>query len=392
MTQKRSRRAGVEDRWHRSDGGRTARYSVGMRWRARYVDDQGREHAKSFKAKADAQAWLDRQTGSIETGTHVAPRDAHLTVALWCGTWLDAYKVNRASTVKQARVHINQIVAEFGDMPLSAVRPLQVRAWTAKLTEAGRKPSYIYALHSRLSQIMTDAVYDNRLGRNPCSRRTSPPMGKQKPYLLTTAQVWAIHEAVPDHLKVAVLLGAFAGLSIGEVSGLRVSDVDFARGIIHPRQQWAGAPLKTKARDAPIPVGELTLLLAASVQKYPADMMVTKGVGTDRCHPKNIEYAMTRVREKVDGLPEGFTFHDLRHYFGSMLIGKGADVKQVQARMRHASAKVTLDVYAGLWPDADDHTRSAIKSVLDESTALKTPADPLRTEKPSARHRRRSQS
>ena len=43
---------------------------------------------------------------------------------------------------------------------------------------------------------------------------------------------------MPEHLRVAVLLGAFAGLRIAEVSGLRVSDVDFTRGVVHPKQQW----------------------------------------------------------------------------------------------------------------------------------------------------------
>ena len=40
-----------------------------------------------------------------------------------------------------------------------------------------------------------------------------------------------------------------------------------------------------------------------------------------------------------DGLPEGFRFHDLRHYYASLLISKGLDVKVVQARLRHASPK-----------------------------------------------------
>ena len=44
-----------------------------------------------------------------------------------------------------------------------------------------------------------------------------------------------------------------------------------------------------------------------------------------------------------EGLPEGFTFHDLRHYLASLLIASGADIKTVQARMRHANARTTLD-------------------------------------------------
>ncbi|WP_290513850.1 tyrosine-type recombinase/integrase [Aeromicrobium sp.] len=64
------------------------------------------------------------------------------------------------------------------------------------------------------------------------------------------------------------------------------------------------------------------------------------------------------------GLPSGFRFHDLRHYLASMLIASGAHVKVVQARLRHASAKTTLDTYAHLWPDSDESTRAAIGAVM----------------------------
>jgi integrase len=123
------------------------------------------------------------------------------------------------------------------------------------------------------------------------------------------------------------------------------------------------------------------LLLSASVQKYPSEMMVTNGPGADRCGPWIIERATRDVREKIEGLPEGFSFHDLRHYLASLLIASGADIKTVQARMRHASARTTLHTYAHLWPDADESTRSAVGAVIAER--LKSAAYPLRTESPS---------
>ncbi len=76
------------------------------------------------------------------------------------------------------------------------------------------------------------------------------------------------------------------------------------------------------------------------------------------------ERAMRTARAKVPGLPPDFRYHDLRHYFASLLIASGADVKVVQARMRHASAKTTLDTYGHLWPDSDDSTRAAIEAVM----------------------------
>ncbi|WP_327147702.1 tyrosine-type recombinase/integrase [Nocardia sp. NBC_01329] len=79
------------------------------------------------------------------------------------------------------------------------------------------------------------------------------------------------------------------------------------------------------------------------------------------------------------GLPDEFVFHELRHYLASLSIANGADIKVVQARMRHATAKTTLGTYGHLWPDADESTRRVIASVITErvdskpSTAYRGP-------------------
>ena len=84
--------------------------------------------------------------------------------------------------------------------------------------------------------------------------------------------------------------------------------------------------------------------------------------------------------DKVITLPEAFSFHDLRHYLASLLIASRADIKTVQARMRHASARTTLDTYGHLWPDADESTRSAVGAVIAERMdSSRTAADDLRT-------------
>jgi integrase len=78
---------------------------------------------------------------------------------------------------------------------------------------------------------------------------------------------------------------------------------------------------------------------------------------------------MVATRSQIEGLPEGFSFHDLRHYFASLLIASGADIKTVQARLRHATATTTLDTYSHLWPDADESTRTAVAAVITARTA-----------------------
>ncbi len=131
---------------------------------------------RCFTKKVDAQRWLDETTASIVTGVYVDPKTAKTTVAEWCATWLTGYATKRPCTVHQARVHLAQITTAFGAMPLSALRPSAVRLWTAKLKADGFADSYVYALHSRLSQVMSDAVHDGILARNRA--RGGPPRGR----------------------------------------------------------------------------------------------------------------------------------------------------------------------------------------------------------------------
>ncbi|KAA1426474.1 tyrosine-type recombinase/integrase [Nocardioides antri] len=347
------------------------------KWRARYRDDAGHEHARHFERKVDAQRWLDEQTAKLVAGTHVAPRQARTTVGEWCDRWLEGYRGNRKTTVRQAEVHIARIRTAFGDMQLSAVRPSHVRTWCAQLSAEGLADSYVYALHSRLAQIFADAVHDGLVPRSPCSRRTSPPMGKQRPYVCTTEQMWELHDALPEHLRAAVLLGAFAGLRLAEACGLRIEDVDFIRGVVSPAVQYPAESLKSETSQTPIPVGQsLALELASHCARYvpdddtdaarprPGSLLVNEF--GHQLAPWTLERAIRSARKKVPGLPVDFRFHDLRHFYASMLIAKGADVKVVQARLRHASAKTTLDTYAHLWPDADDSTRTAVDELLAE--------------------------
>jgi integrase len=367
--------------------------------------------ARHFERKVDAQRWLDEQTASLVTGNHVAPKTAKTTVGEWCDTWLEGYATRRPSTVRQAKVHVRQIKAEFGGMRLSVVRPSHVKAWTVKLRREGGEAgaalsaSYVYAIHSRLAQIMADAVHDGIIPRSPCSRRTSPGTGEQRPYVATTEQVWALYEAMPERIRAAVLLGAFAGLRLAEACGHRTEDTDFMRGVIRPRYQYPAEELKTDYSKTPVPVGrEMALQLAAHVEKWPSPTLLTgldggqlstwaleRAVRSSRakvrkcadCGELQVKQGRTfkcsSCREKTDepGLPAGFRYHDLRHYLASMLIANGADVKIVQARLRHGSAKTTLDTYGHLWPDKDESTMAIVDSVF--KARFEGPADSQRT-------------
>ena len=87
-----------------------------------------------------------------------------------------------------------------------------------------------------------------------------------------------------------------------------------------------------------------------------------------------------RPGRRQAGLP-GLTPHELRHTAASLAVAAGANIKAVQQMLGHASAAMTLDVYAGLFADDLD----AVAERLDQAVMRRGPAanaDYLRTDGP----------
>jgi integrase len=230
--------------------------------------------------------------------------------------------------------------------------------------------------------------------------------GEQRPYVATAEQVWAPYDE-PDRMRASILLAAFSGLRLAEACGHRTEDTDFMRGVIHPRWQYPAEPLKTDYSKTPVPVGrELALQLSAHAAQWPGETLLT-GLDGGQLSPWALERAVRAARAKVrkcgkcglvqarpgkvfkcrvrgcggaddaPGLPAEFRYRDLRHYLASLLIANGADVKTVQARLRHGSATTTLNTYSHLWPNKDESTKAIVDSVI--KARFEGPADSSRT-------------
>jgi len=132
-----------------------------------------------------------------------------------------------------------------------------------------------------------------------------------------------------------------------------------------------GTPKTHQRRSVPVPrflVDDLTLLTAG---RGPDELLFTApGGGVLRL--MNFRRRVFDRAAKVAGLP-GLTPHELRHTAASLAISSGANVKDVQRMLGHASAAMTLDVYAGLFEDGLD-------DVADRMDGLaRAAADSLRT-------------
>lgn len=386
-TTRRNRRAGIEDRWTRTirlpDGTTkaepSANHGKGSRWRARYVDDDGREHAKGFSRKTDAQRWIDEVTAAVVTGQYVDPRAGQITFRDYAERWRQM-QVQRPSS----RAHVETMLRRhayptLGDRHLSAVMPSDVQAWVKGLELA---PATVGVIHGIVSTVMKAAIRDRRITSNPCDGTKLPKVQRAHIVPLTTEQVAAVRDALPAQLRGLVTLAAGTGMRQGECFGLTVDRVRFLERTATVDRQLvtvAGqapsfGPPKTRASNRTIPLPQVVVdALAAHLAKFPAEpdglVFTTSG------KPITRSVFGHKWRSAVDtaGLPAGTGFHALRHYYASLLIRHGESVKTVQARLGHASAVETLDTYSHLWPDSDDRTRDAIDSVLGSA------ADAVRT-------------
>ena len=94
--------------------------------------------------------------------------------------------------------------------------------------------------------------------------------------------------------------------------------------------------------------------------------------------PRVFAPAVENLVAQMPGFPP-VTPHDLRHTAASLAISAGANPKAVQTMLGHASAVLTLDTYADLFPDDLEPVSAALDTARQASLGL--PADALRTER-----------
>jgi hypothetical protein len=87
-------------------------------------------------------------------------------------------------------------------------------------------------------------------------------------------------------------------------------------GVIHPAVQYPAEELKTEISKTPIPVARS---LAKELASGAGSFHVLTGADGGQLSTWALQRALRTARKKVDGLPAGFRYHDLRHYLASLL-------------------------------------------------------------------------
>jgi integrase len=207
---------------------------------------------------------------------------------------------------------------------------------------------------------MGAAVDAGYVAQTPCRNVPLPKIEREEMRFLTPAEIITLADAIRPLYRTLVLVGAYGGLRIGELAGLRRGRVDLLRGTVTVAEivtevegkLYFGLP-KTRAGRRTVGLPRfITRELEAHLEGAgdPSDHVFTAPNGG----PLRVTAFRARAwrpATKAAAL-DGLRIHDLRHTAVALWIAAGASPKEVAALAGHTSVSFTLDRYGHLYPDS----------------------------------------
>ncbi|GHJ10206.1 hypothetical protein TPA0907_45730 [Micromonospora humidisoli] len=339
-------------------------------------------------------------------GLYVDPTAGKITVADYFAEWRTLQMHADTTAIKTdwaLRAHVAP--TPLGRMPIAQARRGHVQAWVKDRGQV-LQPSSLHPVYAYVAGMFRAAALDRVIAASPCQGITLPDLVVAKRFVPTSDQVHDLADgfvsaharAQGRHYRAQVCAGAGLGLRQGEIWGLELDCIDFLRREVYVRQQLKTITGRKPFLDAPktptsIRTIELpdavALELAARLERFPA-REVEIDDHTDRRRPgrRTARLVFTnagaiqrgsfskpwRAAVKRANLPDDLTMHALRHYYARLLIHAGASVTTVQLALGHANPTITLNRYAGEWPEAIEKTRTLVDAALARPVAARRAA------------------
>ncbi|WP_371481958.1 tyrosine-type recombinase/integrase [Kitasatospora sp. NBC_00315] len=407
----------IQDRWYKTEPGpdgkpqkvKTDRYGTGMRYRARYVGPDGTEKSRSFpdRQKRKADEWLANIEADMSRGQYLDPKAALTTFRQYAEKWLKSQTTDlntRSSVDAQIRLHA---IPYLGSRPMGAFDPSHIREWLSTLEKAVPASSYRRVIFGNVSGIFTAAVEDRLRTTNPCRSRSVTPPGRAparvRPW--TTEQAFAVRAGLPERFRAMADAGGGCGLRQGEIFGLPLDEVNFDTGWLHVGCQVKvvgghlvfAPPKRGKVRDVPLP-DVIGRAFKAHLEAFPAAEVtlpwltpdgppLTKTLLFSRAEGGAVRrsdfntYAWKPALVAAAIIPEPgkgerhqaareHGMHALRHFYASVLLDAGENIKALSGYLGHSDPGFTLRVYTHLMPSSDRRARRAVDSLYGAADSL----------------------
>ncbi len=367
--------------YERDESGEFARLPAGekpkpksdRRYHARWREPGGKQKSKSFRTKAEAEAFLTTIEAQKNANAYVDPRAGDRLVSDYMAYFLATEDVAPSTADLHARQSRLYIVPDLGDRTIGSLTPADIRQFTQSITS----PAMSHSTYRTLRRVLSRAVEEGIIQRNPAVRLglKAPERGEIHP--LEKDQIDSITVAMVPRFQALVTLLAWRGLRIGEACALRVKDIDLMRGRIHVQRtasEVAGvlsehATKTRKARTVQLPkflVEELTVHLEKwSNPKDPEAIVFPTSKG-NVLRPNSFRGRYWKDACQDAGVIPVPRVHDLRHTSVALCIKAGMHPMAIQEMLGHSSIMVTMDVYGHLFESLQAASMDALDAAMRE--------------------------
>ncbi|NDJ91471.1 tyrosine-type recombinase/integrase [Mycolicibacter kumamotonensis] len=330
------------------------------RWTVNYTHNGQLWRAPAtFPNKDSATAWLHDERKLIDLGTWTPPADRakkatakKLTLGEYATTWLAQRNItSRTRDLYEGHLRLH-ITPALGEYALAEITTEIVRQWHAELgTEHKTRNAHAYAL---LRTILNTAVDDGHIDKNPARIRGAAQVkhAERSVVLLEPGELAALADALPDALRLTVLLAGWCGLRRGETFALTRADiaadgstVTVDKAVTYRNGKFEVGPPKTREsrRTVTVPTHLRPALvehLAQHVGPAKAALLFPNPETGEHMTEWQFRTPFFAARAAID--KEGLHFHDLRHAAGVLSALAGATVKETMSRLGHTSAAMSM--------------------------------------------------
>jgi integrase len=209
-------------------------------WQARWRDPAGKDRARNFARKADAERYLVSVESDKLTGRYADPRLGRMKLEEWITEWQSTRTNLTAQTRLRDDASIrNHILPSIGGVPIGRLQPAHVARWVAELDSNGLAPATVRKAYQLLSATLASAVDNGLIPMSPCRRIQLPRLTQPAMRILDPEEIKSLVEIIDQRYRAMVLTAAYTGLRFGELAALHVERFDALRKSLRVEESLA---------------------------------------------------------------------------------------------------------------------------------------------------------
>ncbi len=330
------------------------------RWEGRYkcgFDVKGKTKYHSVYAKTYTE--VKEKLSELKSEPVSFVSSGKLTVKELFSEWFNTVKLKvKESTYANYKMKaVKHILPEFGGIAYSKLSARLIHEFIEKKLKHGLSPKYvsdiIVVFKSMSKYISSEYGYNN-----PLNNVILPKTKKGELNLLSETEQIKFQKYISeniDNTKIGIMLSYYTGLRIGEVCGLKWSDIDFEKNTLTVRRTVQRIMRKNGSKSTELVIlspksinSERTIPLPEFIRKILQDYKSGDNAyiisGSEKItEPRTMQYRFKNLLRKAD--LSSVNYHSLRHMFATNCIKLGFDVKTLSEILGHSTVETTLNRY-----------------------------------------------